>query len=219
VRSSLDLPWQSSLFAIGPTIDVDRSFSTLTRIQLDEESWVDHAPAWVSGADHLFEQLLASRPWQQRSRRMYDGHVDEPRLTAGWHADSGDVLEPPILEEIRSVLSVRYGRDFDSVGFNLYRDGRDSVAWHADRIPKEVQSPIVALVSLGESRRFLLRPRDGGPSRAFLPARGDLLVTGGETQRAWHHSVPKVARAGPRISVAFRHGATPVQASPAPSRT
>lgn len=81
-----------------------------------------------------------------------------------------------------------------------------AVAWHRDRIPQEVVEPIVALLSLGEPRRFLLRQHGGGPSRALLLGRGDLLVTGGQTQRRWDHRVPKVARAGPRISVAFRHG-------------
>jgi alkylated DNA repair dioxygenase AlkB len=89
---------------------------------------------------------------------------------------------------------------------NLYRDGRDSVAWHRDRIAKEIEDPIVVLVSLGEPRRFLVRPHGGGRSRAFRLGRGDLLVTGGRFQREWEHSVPKVAKAGPRISIAFRHG-------------
>jgi alkylated DNA repair dioxygenase AlkB len=92
------------------------------------------------------------------------------------------------------------------VGFNLYRDGNDSVAWHGDKISAEIEEPVVALVSLGDPRRFLLRPAGGGKSRAFTLGRGDLLVTGGKTQRAWEHSVPKVAQAGPRISLAFRHG-------------
>jgi alkylated DNA repair dioxygenase AlkB len=137
---------------------------------------------------------------------MYERKVAEPRLTAHWTLDSGEQLLPAILEDMRLALSERYGRGFDSVGFNLYRDGRDSVAWHADRIRAEVPEPIVALVSLGEPRRFLLRPKGGGRSRAFVPQAGDLLVTGGHTQRRWEHAVPKVARAGPRISVAFRHG-------------
>jgi alkylated DNA repair dioxygenase AlkB len=205
MAASPDLVWQPSLFAVEP-VDLDRSFSRLQRIELDGEAWVDHDPAWVAGADNLFEEVLASRSWEQRSRRMYDQKVQEPRLTAPWSLASGEPLKPPILEEIRGVLSERYARVFDSVGFNLYRDGRDSVAWHADRIPEEIPEPIVALVSLGEPRRFLLRPKGGGGSRAFMLGRGDLLVTGGQTQRTWQHSVPKVARAGPRISLAYRHG-------------
>lgn len=202
---SPDLVWQPSLLSFDEAIEVDRSFSGLERINLDEDSWVDHAPDWLSGADRLFGEILESRRWEQRSRRMYDKRVQEPRLTAPWSLDSGEPLEPPILEEIRVLLSERYGRLFDSVGFNLYRDGRDSVAWHADRISKEIEDPIVALVSIGEPRKFLLRPKGGGASRAFVLRGGDLLVTGGQTQRAWEHSVPKVARAGPRISLAYRH--------------
>jgi alkylated DNA repair dioxygenase AlkB len=202
---SPDLVWQPSLLSIDEAIEVDRSFLGLQRIQLDAESWVDHAPGWVSGADRLFGDILESRRWEQRSRRMYDKRVQEPRLTAPWSLDSGEPLEPPFLEEIRVLLSERYGRLFDSVGFNLYRDGRDSVAWHADRISKEIEDPIVALVSIGEPRKFLLRPKGGGASRAFVLRGGDLLVTGGQTQRSWEHSVPKVARAGPRISLAYRH--------------
>ena len=205
MSASPDLTWQPSLLAVGETVSVDRSFATLERIRLDDESWVDYAPGWVTGADRLFEEVLSTRDWGQRSRRMYDQRVREPRLTAPWNLASGEPLEPAVLEEIRELLTDRYGRQFDSVGFNLYRDGQDSVAWHADRLRDDVPDPIVALVSLGEPRKFLLRPKGGGRSRSFLLGRGDLLVTGGRTQKDWEHSVPKVARAGPRISMAYRH--------------
>jgi alkylated DNA repair dioxygenase AlkB len=92
------------------------------------------------------------------------------------------------------------------VGINLYRDGADSVAWHRDRIPPEIADPVMALVSLGEPRTFLLRPQGGGNSCAFRLGHGDLLVTGGQTQRRFEHSVPKVRASGPRMSLAFRHG-------------
>jgi alkylated DNA repair dioxygenase AlkB len=209
MATSPDLAWQPSLLALGEAASVDRAFTKLQRIHLDDESWVDHAPDWVSGADLLFEELLAGRSWEQRSRQMYDQRVEEPRLTDSWRAESGQPLAPAILEDIRALLSERYGHEFDSVGFNLYRDGRDSVAWHADRIPKEIEDPVVVLVSLGEPRKFLLRPKGGGASRTFLLGRGDLLVTGGKTQRTWEHSVPKVARAGPRISLGYRYGPKP----------
>ena len=205
IAGASGLLWQPSLFGSADEPAIDRSFAEIRRLELDGESWVDHAPAWISGADRLFEEVIAGRKWEQRSRRMYDKRVLEPRLTAPWNADSDEPLTPPILEEIRAVLSDRYGRDFDSVGFNLYRGGNDSVAWHADRIAKEIEDPIVALVSLGDPRKFLLRPKGGGASQTFLLGRGDLLVTGGKTQRTWEHSVPKVARAGPRISLAYRH--------------
>jgi alkylated DNA repair dioxygenase AlkB len=216
MSTSPNLSWQPSLLALGETVAIDQAFSQLRRIHLDEESWVDHAPSWVSGSDLLFEQLLEGRSWNRRTRQMYDQRVEEPRLTDSWTARSSEPLTPPILEEIRVVLSDHYGHEFDSVGFNLYRDGRDSVAWHGDRIPKEIEDPVVVLVSLGEPRKFLLRPKGGGSSRTFLLGRGDLLVTGGKTQRTWEHSVPKVARAGPRISLGYRYGAKP-RPGPAPA--
>lgn len=196
---------QSSLFDLTP-LGFDRTFSRLERIPLDETAWVDVASGWVSGSDALYRTLVETLPWAQRTRFLYDQDRIEPRLTAGWHADQGTPLEPPLLEEMRAALSDRYRVRLDSAGFNLYRDGRDSVAWHRDKIPQRVHQPIVALVSLGEPRRFLLRPRGGGSSRPFPLGHGDLLVTGGDTQRTWEHAVLKVARAGPRISIAFRHG-------------
>lgn len=209
MTSSPDLSWQPSLFETQEASSLDRAFTSLQRIQLDPESWVDHAPGWVSGSDLLFQALVDFLDWGQRSRRMYDQEVTEPRLTALWRKSSGKILEPAILEEMRVLLSNRYNIEFDSAGFNLYRDGRDSVAWHGDRIKKGIDKPLVALVSVGEPRRFLLKPRDGGNSRVFMLGRGDLLVTGGRTQRTWLHSVPKVVKAGPRISIAFRHGLDP----------
>ena len=208
MSGSLDFTWQPSLFeAEEPSFD--RSFANIRRVFLDPAAWVDHVPGWASGADKLFGEVLESRDWGQRARRMFDKRVLEPRLTSPWTAGSGNPLEPALIEQMRLALSKRYEVDFDSVGFNLYRDGRDSVAWHGDRIKKEIEEPIVALLSLGDTRRFLLRPKGGGPSTAFMLAPGDLLVTGGMTQRTWEHSVPKVARAGPRISLAFRHGMDP----------
>jgi alkylated DNA repair dioxygenase AlkB len=202
------MTWQASLLDADTEPDIDDAFADLTRIQLDDRSWVDHAPGWLSGSDQLFAELLEAVDWGQRSRHMYDKKVVEPRLTASWLAASGQVLEPPLLERMRRALSSRYGVELDSMGLNLYRDGRDSVAWHGDRIAKEIAEPVVAIVSVGEPRKFLLRPRDrrAGRTRTLLLGRGDLLVTGGACQRQWEHSVPKVANAGPRISITFRHG-------------
>jgi alkylated DNA repair dioxygenase AlkB len=208
MNKSHEISWQPSLFEAHEWL-IDETFSDVRRVHLDEESWIDHQPGWVHGSDSLFGEVLATRDWGQRTRRMYDQRVAEPRLTSPWSAQSGETLEPAILERMRVVLSNRYEVDFDSIGFNLYRDGKDSVAWHGDRIKKEIEEPVVALVSLGEPRRFLLRPKGGGKSTAFMLGRGDLFVTGGKTQRTWDHSVPKVAKAGPRISLAFRHGMDP----------
>jgi alkylated DNA repair dioxygenase AlkB len=167
---------------------------------------VDYCPRWLSGSDRAFEDLLRNVTWNQRRRRMYDRVVDEPRLTS-WQKIGGHPTVPyRWFEDARTALSARYDVQFDSVGTNLYRDGADSVAWHRDRIPAEIVDPVVALVSLGEPRTFLLRPLGGGKSRSFRLGQGDLLVTGGQTQRRFEHSVPKVKKAGARVSIVFRHG-------------
>jgi alkylated DNA repair dioxygenase AlkB len=205
VSQSLPISVQESLFdAEQPAFD--SSFSRVERIPLDEESWLDYCQEWVRGSGQLFDAVLKTRNWAQRTRWMYDKSVLEPRLTAYWGLGTAAPLEPRLLEEMRACLSERYGVGFDSVGFNLYRDGRDAVAWHRDKIRKEISEPVVPLISLGERRRFLIRPRGGGSSRVFFLGRGDLLVTGGKTQRNWEHGVPRVAHAAPRISIAFRHG-------------
>jgi alkylated DNA repair dioxygenase AlkB len=197
--------WQLSLWAQGGPA-MDASFHGVERTWLDVDSWVDHCRRWMSGSDQAFEELLGHAAWGQRRRWMYDRDVDEPRLTAWERMDGRTAASLPWLEDARSALSARYHVRFDSVGLNLYRDGSDSVAWHRDRIPPEIVDPVVALVSLGEPRTFLLRPRGGGRSRSFRLGYGDLLVTGGQTQRRFEHSVPKVRSSGPRVSIAFRHG-------------
>lgn len=204
----MTLQFQPSLFdaMVAQALAFDSAYAGLERIALDERSWVDYVPGWVRGSDELFQQILASRKWGQRTRWLYEKKMLEPRLTAPWNLRSGKPLEPAFLDDLRVALSARYAVTFDSIGFNLYRDGQDSVAWHGDRISKAIEQPIVALVSVGEPRKFLMRPRGGGKSRAWMLGRGDLLVTGGFAQRDWDHSVPKVKHAGPRISLAFRYG-------------
>jgi alkylated DNA repair dioxygenase AlkB len=204
------MSFQASLFAHGGgEPSVDATFAGIERVKLDARAWIDWLPGWVRGADALFEKLRRDLPWDQSSRWMYDHRVLEPRLTARWSAGSGEALEPSVMEQMRVALGERYGVVFDSAGFNLYRDGHDGVAWHRDRIRREIQEPVVALVSLGEPRKLHFRPRGGGASRAFPIGHGDLLVTGGTAQRTWEHAVLKVAHAGPRISIAFRVGLDP----------
>jgi len=209
-----DLIWQPSLLDAGPEPGIEEAFTGAVRIELDARSWIERVPGWVRASDALFDHLVRTVDWGQRTRKMWDQEVLEPRLTAGWGAESGRPLEPPVLETMRRALSSHYGVDFDSMGLNLYRDGRDSVAWHGDRIAREIAEPLVAIVSIGEPRRFLLRPKTASDGRRavqrLLLGRGELLVTGGATQRVWEHSVPKVASAGPRMSLTFRHGLIPV---------
>jgi alkylated DNA repair dioxygenase AlkB len=142
---------------------------------------------------------------------MYDAVVAEPRLTAWWHADDYPAGGPtPLLDDIRQLLTARYHRPFDSIGFNLYRDGNDSVAWHGDRHRKYVTDPIVAILSVGHPRPLKLRQRrdkgGSGASRRWDLGHGDLLVMGGACQHEWEHCVPKMRRGvGPRMSITFRH--------------
>jgi alkylated DNA repair dioxygenase AlkB len=199
------MAFQPSLFSPARP-SFDPTLAAVQRQWLDESAWIDIAPEWVSGADGLFEELVRTRRWVQRKRVMYGKELLEPRLTSYWLKASEEPLLPPFIEELRDSLSRKYGVLFDSVGFNYYRDGDDSVALHRDHISAEIREPVVALVSLGERRRFHLRPLGGGATRTWQLGRGDLLVTGGLTQRTWEHGVPKAAHAGPRISLAFRHG-------------
>lgn len=198
--------WQGSLFAADDSARCDPRFGNLRRTWLDDESWIDHAPNWLVGADHLFAQLAARLPWRQREIVMFQRLLPEPRLTAWWSTHCGTPEPLPVLAAMRAALSVHYARSFDSIGFNLYRDGSDSVAWHSDRERYHLENPVVVIVSLGSPRPFRVRPRDGGASTVWRLGHGDLLVMGGACQHDWQHGVPKVARpVGPRLSVMFRH--------------
>jgi alkylated DNA repair dioxygenase AlkB len=198
-----DLAWQPSLLD-GGTVGFDEAFAGTRRRELDHGAWVDHQPGWCHGADELFARLLAETPWRGRTVHMYDRVVAEPRLTHRWVLGE-DPPPPDDLCRMARVLSDRYGVRFSQVGVNLYRDGNDSVAWHGDRVARELPEAVVALVSLGTVRPFRLRPKGGGPSVLYRPGPGDLLVMGGSCQRTWQHAVPKSRGAGPRISVQFRH--------------
>ncbi|MGH9117088.1 MAG: alpha-ketoglutarate-dependent dioxygenase AlkB [Acidimicrobiales bacterium] len=193
------LAWQASLFGGDDRPAIDGSFATVRRTMLDPTAWLDVARGWVSGADALFGEVLAGAPWEEHRLHMYDRMVRQPRLTARWD-------EPPtVVDEMRSALSGRYGVEFGSVGFNLYRDGRDGVAWHGDRVARELPEAVVAIVTLGGRRKFQLRPKGGGRSTTLWPSTGDVMVMGGSCQRTMDHCVPKMAAADPRVSIQFRH--------------
>jgi alkylated DNA repair dioxygenase AlkB len=192
---------QLDLFAHG-RVDFDASFADLRRSELADGAWVDHAPGWIRGHDVLFEQLEAQLAWRTEKRRMYDQIVTTPRLLASVPAT--DVCGG-IIERMRLALSDRYGEAFVRTTAALYRDGNDSVAWHGDTVARDLEQAIVATLSLGQPRKFLLRPTAGGSSMSYQLGRGDLVVMGGTCQRTWRHSIPKIAHAaGPRIAVMFR---------------
>ena len=180
----------------------------LRRTRLDAGAWIDLLPGWLTGADALFERLVLDDPWRAERRRMYDQTVDVPRLLRFYGA--GDPLPHPLLDEARDALSAHYaaelGEPFVTAGLCYYRDGRDSVAWHGDRIGRSAhEDTMIAILSVGAPRDLALRPRGGGPVLRRPLGHGDLIVMGGSCQRTWEHAVPKTGRAiGPRVSVQFR---------------
>ena len=193
--------YQPSLLGGGaPRVD-PAALAGMRRTALDDTAWVEYLPGWVTGHEALFAELVATTAWRAERRPMYDRVVDVPRLLAALPDDGPG---HPLLEEIRTLVAARYGTPFPRLSLGYYRDGRDSVAWHGDTTARDLPEAIVATVSLGEPRRFLLRPRDGGQARAFRLGWGDLIVMGGSCQRTWRHAVPKVAHAGPRIAVMYR---------------
>ncbi len=209
----MTVDYQTSLFdalaqAVGPVLG--ELGSTVQRHHLSAGAWVDVRPAWVSGADELFAQLVREVPWHAERRQMYDRVVDVPRLTKFYGAH--EPWPDPALREVRDALSAHYagelGEGFTTAGLCFYRDGRDSVAWHGDTIGRSrSEDTMVAILSLGETRRLSLRPRQGvgGSSVSFPVGHGDLLVMGGSCQRTWEHAVLKTARpVGPRISIQLR---------------
>ena len=180
---------------------IDASFAGARRQLLADGAWAEHVPGWLTGADELFVTVTGLVSWSSPMVTMWDKRVQTPRLTGSLPPE----CRPPIVEAMGDALSARYGIEFRSVGANWYRDGHDSVAWHGDRVARDLPEATIAIVSLGGPRRFMLRPKGGGSSVRFELASGDLLAMGGSCQRTWQHCVPKVARAAPRISLTFRH--------------
>jgi alkylated DNA repair dioxygenase AlkB len=181
------------------------------RVRLSHGAWIDVQRGWLAGSASLFGRLAERVPWRAERRRMYDRTVAVPRLLCFYGQDAP--LPDPALDACRDALSAHYagelGEPFVTAGLCYYRDGRDSVAWHGDRIGRgSTEDTMVAILSLGEARPLLLRPSGGGQARRYALGHGDLIVMGGSCQRTWEHAVPKSARpTGPRISVQFRpHG-------------
>jgi alkylated DNA repair dioxygenase AlkB len=195
---------QDDLFASeASSIAFDHSFATAKRIAIDAHSWVEVVPGWMSGSRILLERLATTVPWRQHDRRLYDMTVTEPRLTAEYR-HLRNVPEKALLDATRT-LSQHYGVEYDSLWLNLYRDGQDSTGWHRDRFSCRRPECIVPVLTLGATRRFLIKPRDGGHSIAFKPGSGDLIVMGGRSQEDWVHSVPKEPGiAERRVSINFQ---------------
>src|SRR5215510_4858509 len=179
----MDVAWQPDLFSSrGGEVTVDAAFRTGRRTPLDPRSWVEVFPGWLAGSNELFQRLAEAVPWQAHYRWLFRQRFLEPRLTSEY-----------------------YGVRYDNLWLNLYRGGEDSTGWHRDRFSCRRPECFVPVLTLGATRRFLLKPRAGGPSIAFHPSAGDLVVMGGRCQDEWVHSVPKApGTLGARISVNFQ---------------
>lgn len=180
-----------------------------------EVHWHRH---WLprDAADTLQRTLREDVPWEVHRIRMFGRQVDSPRLSC-WMGDpaaryrySGTEFVPqpwhPALLPLRDQLAAFCGHAFNSVLLNRYRDGDDGMGWHSDNEPELGPAPVIASLSLGAGRRFLLRRRDDHAKKAeVLLDHGDLLVMGGQTQRHYQHSLPKSARPlAERLNLTFR---------------
>jgi alkylated DNA repair dioxygenase AlkB len=201
--SDVSMRFQVDLFDRGvttPSVN-DEALGDIRRQRLDDDSWVDYLPGWVRGHDHLMDELHATTRWQSHRREMYDRTVDVPRLVASLPDDGPG---HSLLTDVGNALSRFYATRFEHISLAYYRSGADSVAWHGDYVARALPDALVATVSLGSPRRFLLRPKGGGNSVRYTLGWGDLLVMGGACQRTWQHAIPKVAHAAPRLAIMFR---------------
>jgi alkylated DNA repair dioxygenase AlkB len=200
--------FQASLLGLDEEVTPAPLGASVRRTELGDGAWLDVRPSWITGADALFDRLARVVPWQAERRRMYERIVDVPRLLCFY--GEGASLPDPALDAAKSALDAHYGAElgepFVTAGLCRYRDGRDSVAWHGDRIGRgRTEDTMVAIISVGDPRTLALRPRGGGPTLRHELGHGDLIVMGGSCQRTWEHAVPKTNRpVGPRISIQFR---------------
>ncbi|RYZ09877.1 MAG: alpha-ketoglutarate-dependent dioxygenase AlkB [Myxococcales bacterium] len=196
---------QLGLFASAAVALDEAALARATRTVLpgprEDEAWLEHAPGFLRGHEALFEQLRSGVRWRQEKREMYERIVEVPRLYATLPQDGA---VPAIVERARTLLGERYGESFERISLGYYRDGADSVAWHGDYVARRMPRALVATLSVGAPRTFLLRPKGGGERVTLSLGWGDLLVMGGSCQRTWEHAVPKVKRAPPRIAIMFR---------------
>lgn len=194
---------QEDLFASAETLAVDTTLASAKRTALDAHSWIELVPGWMSGAGSLLTRLMSAVPWRQHDRRLFDQTFREPRLTAAYRS-MRDVPSEALVAAA-DALSNHYGIRYDNLWLNLYRDGQDSTGWHRDRFSCRRPGCIVPVLTLGATRKFLIKPRAGGASITFKPGSGDLIVMGGRCQEDWVHGVPKIpGLLEPRISVNFQ---------------
>ncbi len=185
------------------------------RLQLDGTSWVDVHRGWLDAdvAGELYDALTTTLRWSQSRLFRYERYVDEPRLGATWRPDSPP--PHPALPEIHRRVRVECGRELLGPGIAWYQHGHHGQAFHRDRDMRWCEETLIAVLTLGATRPWLLRPRSSrhdhdethfkGATHDLAPAAGDLLVMGGRCQVDWEHSVPQIHRpVGGRVSLQWR---------------
>lgn len=188
-------------------------------IEFSPAGWVRFWPNFLSPekAEQVFEQLTESLHWEQHAIRMFGRLVNQPRLTAfygergvsyrysGLQFSAIEWVGP--MHELACQIAELTEHQFNSVLCNLYRDGQDSMGWHADDEPELGTNPVIASVSLGACRQFDFKPKEGviGTKRSIWLTSGSCLLMGGDLQHHWLHQIPKTKRINePRINLTFR---------------
>lgn len=193
------------------------SMSSVTRRELQDGGWVTFDPQWlgVDEARVAMDRLVRTLPLRSEVVTVFGNRHPQPRLTA-WHADPGCVyrysgltLEPNPwtgdLAALRDRTREACGVDVNSVLINLYRDGSDAMGWHADDEEPLGSNPVIASLSLGAPRRFVLRHERTREKIEYALGGGSLLVMGGTTQHHWRHAVPRTTKpVGPRLNLTWR---------------
>lgn len=166
-----------------------------------------------SESDDLFSRLQHEIEWKQEPIQLFGKTIMQPRLTACYGekavAYSGIVMEVypwnSLLLQIKQRVEAESQTEFNSVLLNNYRNGNDSMGWHRDNEPELGRNPVIASVTFGATRKFLLRTYAGKDNQVAVElTHGSLLLMKGECQHVWQHSLPKVKHAGPRINLTFR---------------
>jgi alkylated DNA repair dioxygenase AlkB len=183
------------------------------RLDLGNGAWVDVARGWMTRADEVFAHLRDGVRWETSQLFRYDHYVEENRVGSFWRP--GVPIPHEALAEATRSLQHRYRVQFNGFGLIQYRDGRDGQAFHRDTDMRWLDDTVVAILTLGAQRPWLLRPRtsrhDHSPGRGathdLAPGAGDLIVMGGRTQAEWEHSVAYLGAQpiAPRISIQWRH--------------
>ena len=182
--------------------------STDTVLTDDERGRIAYTPRFMNPAtvDAWFSAIRDGVDWRALRRTMYEKEVDVPRLIASFRLDRPDRPVPAVLREAAQQVIQAVGAPFNSIGLNRYRDGRDSVAPHNDHLAELVEGSPIALLSLGATRRMIIRAKQPPRHTFQLDLEpGSLLVMSYATQIHYTHGVPKVAESvGERVSLAFR---------------